>query len=47
VVVADTGLESIGKAAGVGIGTLYRHFPAHDALIEVADRTDARWPDLV
>jgi AcrR family transcriptional regulator len=31
---ADTGLESIAKKAGVGIGTLYRHFPTRDTLIE-------------
>ncbi len=27
-------LESIARAAGVGIGTLYRHFPSRNALIE-------------
>ncbi|MFJ4436081.1 TetR/AcrR family transcriptional regulator [Streptomyces sp. NPDC088923] len=27
-------LEGIAKAAGVGIGTLYRHFPDRDALVE-------------
>ncbi len=27
-------LEEIARAAGVGIGTLYRHFPTRDALIE-------------
>ena len=27
-------LEDIARRAGVGIGTLYRHFPARDALVE-------------
>jgi AcrR family transcriptional regulator len=27
-------LESIARAAGVGIGTLYRHFPSREALVE-------------
>jgi AcrR family transcriptional regulator len=27
-------LDAIARAAGVGIGTLYRHFPTRDALIE-------------
>ncbi|WP_229378527.1 TetR/AcrR family transcriptional regulator [Streptomyces sp. VRA16 Mangrove soil] len=33
---ADTAvpLESIARAAGVGIGTLYRHFPTREALVE-------------
>lgn len=33
---ADTAvpLESIAREAGVGIGTLYRHFPTRDALFE-------------
>ncbi|TXH82476.1 MAG: TetR/AcrR family transcriptional regulator [Rhizobium sp.] len=30
---ADASLEEIARAAGVGIGTLYRHFPTRDALI--------------
>jgi len=29
-----TTLEEIARAAGVGIGTLYRHFPTRDALVE-------------
>lgn len=29
-------LEEISKRAGVGIGTLYRHFPARENLIEAA-----------
>jgi AcrR family transcriptional regulator len=31
-------LERIAKTAGVGIGTLYRHFPTRDALVEAAYR---------
>jgi AcrR family transcriptional regulator len=31
-------LEEIARAAGVGIGTLYRHFPTRDALIEAVYR---------
>jgi AcrR family transcriptional regulator len=38
----DTGLESIAKAAGVGIGTLYRHFPTRDTLIEAVYRTETQ-----
>lgn len=30
---ADTSLEDIARRAGVGIGTLYRHFPTRDDLI--------------
>jgi AcrR family transcriptional regulator len=33
-------LESIARAAGVGIGTLYRHFPNREALIEEIYRTE-------
>src|SRR6201994_3417518 len=29
-------LEEISRRAGVGIGTLYRHFPARENLIEAA-----------
>ena len=31
-------LEDVAKRAGVGIGTLYRHFPTRDALVEAAYR---------
>jgi AcrR family transcriptional regulator len=31
-------LEAIAKAAGVGIGTLYRHFPQREALVEAVYR---------
>jgi AcrR family transcriptional regulator len=30
----DTSLEEIARQAGVGIGTLYRHFPNRQALVE-------------
>jgi AcrR family transcriptional regulator len=33
-------LEAIAKDAGVGIGTLYRHFPTRDALVEAAYRNE-------
>ncbi len=31
---AATTLEAVARKAGVGIGTLYRHFPTRDALVE-------------
>ncbi|MCU1589953.1 MAG: TetR family transcriptional regulator [Frankiales bacterium] len=34
----DASLEWIAKEAGVGIGTLYRHFPSRDALVEAVYR---------
>ncbi|MEU4229211.1 helix-turn-helix domain-containing protein [Nonomuraea sp. NPDC026600] len=33
-------LDAIAKDAGVGIGTLYRHFPTREALIEAAYRNE-------
>ncbi len=33
---ADTSLEDIARQAGVGIGTLYRHFPTRAALLEAS-----------
>ena len=33
-------LESIAREAGVGIGTLYRHFPSRELLIEAVYRTE-------
>src|SRR3954453_1295408 len=33
-------LEGIAKDAGVGIGTLYRHFPTRELLIEAAYRNE-------
>jgi AcrR family transcriptional regulator len=38
--VASASLEEIARAAGVGIGTLYRHFPSRDALIEAVYRNE-------
>jgi AcrR family transcriptional regulator len=38
--VADVRLEEVARRAGVGIGTLYRHFPTRDALIEAVYRTE-------
>lgn len=39
----DTSLEEIARRAGVGIGTLYRHFPTRQALLEAVyrDQVDA------
>lgn len=34
----DTSLEEIARRAGVGIGTLYRHFPSRQALLEAVYR---------
>jgi AcrR family transcriptional regulator len=34
----EASLEDVAKRAGVGIGTLYRHFPTRDALVEAAYR---------
>ena len=45
----DASLDAIAKDAGVGIGTLNRHFPSREALIEAAHRheldavCDAAW----
>ena len=35
---AKASLDDIAKEAGVGAGTLYRHFPTRDALIEAVYR---------
>lgn len=37
---ADASLDEIAKQAGVGAGTLYRHFPSREALIEAVYRTE-------
>src|SRR5208282_6422320 len=37
---ADASLDDIAKDAGVGAGTLYRHFPTRDALIEAVYHTE-------
>jgi AcrR family transcriptional regulator len=36
----DASLEEIARRAGVGIGTLYRHFPDRDALTEAVYRNE-------
>jgi AcrR family transcriptional regulator len=36
----DVTLEAVAKDAGVGIGTLYRHFPTREALIEATYRNE-------
>lgn len=40
---ADASLEDVARRAGVGIGTLYRHFPTRQALLEAVfqERFDA------
>jgi AcrR family transcriptional regulator len=37
---ADASLDDIARQAGVGPGTLYRHFPTRDALIEAVYRSE-------
>ena len=37
---ANTSLDDIAKHAGVGPGTLYRHFPTRDQLLEAVYRTE-------
>src|SRR3954470_4311876 len=37
---AAVSLDDVAKEAGVGAGTLYRHFPTRDALIEAVYRTE-------
>jgi AcrR family transcriptional regulator len=36
----DASLDEIARQAGVGPGTLYRHFPSREALIEAVYRTE-------
>jgi AcrR family transcriptional regulator len=48
----DVSLEEIARRAGVGIGTLYRHFPTRRALLEAVyrdqvDALDARAAELI
>jgi len=38
----DVALEAIAERAGVGIGTLYRHFPTREALAEAAYRNEVQ-----
>lgn len=37
---ADASLDDIAKQSGVGAGTLYRHFPTRDALIEAVYKSE-------
>src|SRR5262250_726414 len=48
----DVSLEEIARRAGVGIGTLYRHFPTRQALLEAVyidqvDLLEARSEELL
>ncbi|MGH9088616.1 MAG: TetR/AcrR family transcriptional regulator, partial [Acidimicrobiales bacterium] len=36
----DTSMEGIAKAAGVGVGTLYRHFPKRIDVVEALYQVD-------
>ena len=36
----EASLEAVAKRAGVGIGTLYRHFPTREALFEAVYRRE-------
>ena len=38
----DVSLEDIARRAGVGIGTLYRHFPTRDAIVEAVYRREVQ-----
>src|SRR6201981_3885763 len=37
---SDASLEAVAREAGVGIGTLYRHFPTREALYEAVYRRE-------
>jgi AcrR family transcriptional regulator len=39
---ADASLETVAQSAGVGIGTLYRHFPTRQALFEAVYRHEVK-----
>ena len=39
---AQTSLEAVAQEAGVGIGTLYRHFPTREALFEAVYRREVQ-----
>jgi AcrR family transcriptional regulator len=39
---AQASLEAVARAAGVGIGTLYRHFPTREALFEAVYRREVQ-----
>jgi AcrR family transcriptional regulator len=36
----NTSLDDVAKQAGIGAGTLYRHFPTREALLEAVYRTE-------
>ncbi|HTZ03279.1 MAG TPA: TetR family transcriptional regulator [Xanthobacteraceae bacterium] len=38
----DASLEAVAQSAGVGIGTLYRHFPTREALFEAVYRREVQ-----
>ncbi|MGC2783958.1 MAG: TetR/AcrR family transcriptional regulator [Roseiarcus sp.] len=38
----ETSLDEIARRAGVGIGTLYRHFPTRDAIVEAVYRREVQ-----
>jgi AcrR family transcriptional regulator len=38
----EASLEAVAKKAGVGIGTLYRHFPTREALFEAVYRREVQ-----
>lgn len=39
---AEASLEAVARQAGVGIGTLYRHFPTREALFEAVYRREVQ-----
>src|SRR5246127_5820680 len=39
----DASLEAVAKRAGVGIGTLYRHFPTREDLYEAVYRREVEY----
>ena len=39
---SDVSLEAVAKRAGVGIGTLYRHFPTRDELVLATYQTEVQ-----
>jgi AcrR family transcriptional regulator len=39
---ADASLEAVARRAGVGIGTLYRHFPTRESLFEAVYRREVQ-----
>ena len=39
---ANISLDDVAKHAGIGAGTLYRHFPTRDTLLEAVYRTEVQ-----